>query len=52
MRKAKEINEYMDEAFDMVWLVRTLNLYAMGDYKDAPKEILKEVKDFSEWNKR
>ena len=43
MRKAKEINEYLGEAFDMVWLVRTLSLYAMGDYKDTPNEILKGV---------
>lgn len=44
MRKVKEINEYMDEAFDIVWFVRTLGLMANGDFNDTPKEILDEAK--------
>lgn len=44
MRKRSEINEYMDEAFDMVWLVRTISLLAEGRLDDTPADIINEAK--------
>ena len=43
MRKRNEIEEYMDEALDMVWLVRTFNLMADGTLYDSPADIVAEA---------
>lgn len=44
MRKRKEIGEYMDEAFDVVWLIRTIFLLQNGDLEDTPTDIINEAK--------
>lgn len=44
MRKSKEITEYMNEACDMVWLVRHFNLLATGRLENAPADIVDEAK--------
>lgn len=43
MRKKKEIDEYMDEAFDIVWLVRTISLLEEGKLDDTPSDIINEA---------
>lgn len=44
MRKRKEIDEYMGEAFDIVWLVRTLELLSAGQLEGTPQDIINEAK--------
>lgn len=44
MRNKNEITEYMDEAFDRVWLIRTLDILAGiadGKTKEPKPDILK-----------
>lgn len=43
MRKKKEIDEYMNEAFDIVWLVRTISLLEEGRLDDTPSDIINEA---------
>lgn len=43
MRKKKEIDEYMNEAFDIVWLVRTISLLEEGKLNDTPSDIINEA---------
>lgn len=43
MRKKKEIDEYMNEAFDIVWLVRTIPLLEEGKLDDTPSDIINEA---------
>lgn len=43
MRKRKEIDEYMGEAFDIVWLVRTISLLKEGRLDDTPSDIINEA---------
>ncbi len=43
MRKKKEIDEYMNEAFDIVWLVRTISLLEEGKLDDTPSDIINEA---------
>lgn len=43
MRKKKEIDEYMNEAFDIVWLVRTISLLKEGRLDDTPSDIINEA---------
>lgn len=43
MRKKKEIDEYMNEAFDIVWLVRTISLLQEGGLDDTPSDIINEA---------
>lgn len=44
MRKKNEINEYMNEAFDVVWFVRTIGLLSDGSLENTPEDIINEVK--------
>ena len=44
MRKRKEIDEYMSEAFDVVWFVRTLTLLADGQLEGTPSDIINKAK--------
>lgn len=44
MRKRKEIDEYMGEAFDIVWLIRTLVILSEGQLDDTPPDIINEAK--------
>ena len=43
MRKKKEIDEYMNEAFDIVWLVRTISLLEEGRLDNTPSDIINEA---------
>jgi hypothetical protein len=43
MRKKKEIDEYMNEAFDIVWLVRTISLLGEGRLDGTPSDIINEA---------
>lgn len=43
MRKKKEIDDYMNEAFDIVWLVRTISLLEEGRLDDTPSDIINEA---------
>ena len=43
MRKKKEIDEYMNEAFDIVWLVRTISLLEEGRLDGTPSDIINEA---------
>lgn len=43
MRKKKEIDEYMSEAFDIVWLVRTISLLEESRLDDTPSDIINEA---------